>query len=69
MRMGNKALKRSFWIQQAGSAPTPCRTCSHFVEWIEQRDKRVVRCAFAKLCLEPDEGCEKWQREPGSDDE
>jgi hypothetical protein len=68
--VGNRPLKRSFWLQHVENKPTPCRTCSHFVQWVEQSwTKQLVRCNLHGHCNEPDNGCGEWQREPGSDDE
>jgi hypothetical protein len=66
--MGNKPLRRAFWVQLAGGQHRgPCRTCHHFVAW--SPDQKSVRCDLGDWYTDPDEGCEEWQREPGSDDE
>jgi len=67
--VGNKPLKRSFWLALAEQGTTPCKTCAHFEAWIQRPYGRWASCDLGKWCFEPDEGCERWMREPGSDDD
>lgn len=64
--MGNSSA--GSWRPQVETGP--CHSCKHFVEWKWDGQRKGVRCATAMVqFFRPLDGCWRWEREPGTDDE